>query len=99
MRLFLPAIGPPAAVWLKSTVGTILQIFSPQLLQSPHTFGTISSRNVHSAAGGAITDTALTVAEPAHAADRMTAGLAAPTDSEAIKAVMTGIKRTIGVAR
>jgi hypothetical protein len=50
-------------------------------------------------AGGAITDTARTVAEPAHAADRMTAGLAAPTDSEAIKAVMTGIKRTIGVAR
>src|SRR5260370_16498086 len=70
MRLFLPAIGPPPAVWLKSTVGTILQIFSPQLLQSPHTFGTISSRNVHSAAGGAITDTARTVAEPAHAADR-----------------------------
>jgi hypothetical protein len=29
----------------------------------------------------------------------MTAGLAAPTDSEAIKAVMTGIKHTIGVAR
>src|SRR5258708_12737215 len=52
MLLFLPAIGPPAAVWLKSTVGTILQIFSPQLLQSPHTFGTISSHNVHSAAGG-----------------------------------------------
>src|SRR5258707_12810398 len=96
MRLFLPAIGPPAAVWLKSTVGTILQIFSPQLFQSSHTFGTISSRNVHSAAGAAITDTALTVADPAHAADRMTAGLAAPTEREATKTVVTGIMRTLG---